>query len=182
MKQLRTVMVILIVVIVALPLFGRTISRRGNRMQTSPLTLSIYGGLEDLTTDAYPEMYYTIGANAIVPIVNPIMLRFGLGNVALHEDLTIMSFGTGIGTDVMYYFQMPMAFTPYGFGGIWYDSYSDGVSSSTLHLRAGAGAEMKLVYNLFVEGGLDFIQTNNGSSNSVTPIFVHLGARFPLFR
>jgi hypothetical protein len=63
-------------------------------------------------------MYYSIGGDAIIPVFSPVMVRIHLLNVALHNDGRTIDFGAGIGTDVMYYMKVSMAFTPYGFGGL----------------------------------------------------------------
>lgn len=180
MKKLMIPVVIILVILMALPLLGR--GRRSRTREVSPLTLSVYGGLEDLTGEVYEDMYYSFGADAIVPVVNPMRIRIGLANIALHENSTAMNFGTGISVDVMYYFQAPMAFLPYGFGGLWYSSYSNEMSSSNLHLRIGLGGEMVTMYNFFAEFGLDYTSFSNGESTSYNPMFVHAGMRIPLFR
>ena len=181
MKNLKITLVILLILMVALPLAAR--GRRSRAAKVSPLTLSVYGGAEDLTGEVVEDMYFSFGANAIFPVINPIRFRIGLANIAIHENSTVMSFGTGINVDIMYYFQAPMVFTPYGFGGLFYNSYSNGTSSSNLHLRIGLGAEMVSMYNFFGEFGLDFVQSSVGDvSNSYNPLFVHAGVRFPLFR
>ncbi|MCK4576955.1 hypothetical protein KAU34_11150, partial [candidate division WOR-3 bacterium] len=133
------------------------------------------------------DMYWSFGCNAIIRLVEPFMYRFGLANIKLYKDSNVMAFGTGVGGDIMYYWQVPMAFAPYGFGGLWFFNYSydsDLIpNSSILTIRLGVGGEMVAMYNLFLEGGLDFQQvSDDGSSDSVTPFFIRGGVRFPLFR
>lgn len=180
MKKLIIPVIIVLVILMTIPLLAR--GRRSRKMEVSPLTLSLYGGLEDITGEVYEDMYYSFGADAIVPVVNPMRIRIGLANVALHENSTTMNFGTGISADVMYYFQMPMAFLPYGFGGLWYGSYSNATSTSDMHLRIGLGGEMVTMYNFFAEFGLDYVSFSNGESVSYNPMFVHAGMRIPLFK
>ena len=177
MKNLKIALIIVLILLLALPLFGQRRGRRRAVMKAAPVTLSLYGGLEDLTEE-YNEMYYSFGGDVIIPFISPLMLRLGFVKADFHEDLTVIDLGTDIGGELMYYWQVPIAFIPYGFGGLWYNS----TSSSELRLRIGAGGQMRVFYNFFAEIGLDLYQITNGDSESNIPIFVHAGVRFPLFR
>lgn len=180
MKNLKIALIIVLILLVALPLFGQRRGRRRARMKAAPVTLSLYFGLEDLT-EALPEekMYYRIGGDVILPIVEPVMLRVSLINFDLHEDFNIFNIGTAFGGDIMYYWQVPMAFIPYGFGGLNYYNYSNGGSYSSLALHLGVGGQMR---SFFLEFGFDLYQFSNGDSESYSPMFIHAGMRFPLFR
>jgi len=177
MKNLKIALIIVLILLLALPLFGQRRGRRRAVMKAAPVTLSLYGGLEDFTEEDN-EMYYSFGGDVIIPFISPLMLRLGFVKADFHDDKTVINLGTDIGGELMYYWQGPMAFIPYGFGGLWYNS----TSSSELCLRLGAGGQMRAFYNFFVELGLDFKQTSNGDSESYTSMFVHAGVRFPLFR
>lgn len=192
MKKWHIVLVILLVTLIAIPAFGQGRGRK-KAVAGPKLALSIYGGGENLNgevtemaTDS--SMYFGFGANLIIPLWQQFGFRLGLAKYEMPDDFNVYAFGTGIGGDVMYYFPMPMTFVPYGFGGIWYTGASaDNYSSSTLHFRGGLGGEMKLMYNLFVEAGIDYQSwsTDVGgttSDNSYMPIFVHGGIRIPLFQ
>ena len=185
MKKAKIALFILLIMLIALPLFGQRRGRRSKRAKASPFTIGIYGGAEDLTGVVAPDsqMFFSIGGEAIFPVVSPIMFRVSFLRVALHDEWRTINFQTGFGGDIMYYWQVPMTFIPYGFGGLSYDTYSNAVSSSTLGLHLGVGGQMPGLYNFFIEGGLDLSRTSfDGTSSSVTPFFVHGGLRFPLFR
>jgi|GEM_PF-7049275 len=190
MKKLRIALIILLVLLVALPLVAR--GRRA-KMQTPVLAISVYGGAENLTGAYYTmaadsQMFYSFGANLIIPIYRQLICRFGILNFSMHDNWKTYAFGTGVNGDFMYYFPLQMAFMPYGFVGLWYSGYSaDNNSTSGLHAHIGAGGEMKLMYNLFAEIGLDLYNDSvdmggTSTSSSANPVFVHAGVRFPLIR
>jgi hypothetical protein len=176
MRKMRILVIVLLIILLALPLFAK---RGRSRTKWSPLTLSLYGGMEDLLEES---RYFIVGGDAILPIVTPFLFRVTLLRVNMLEGNTTFSLATGFGGDVMYYWQVPMSFIPYAFGGLnFYKSSEPDKSNLTVHL--GAGGQMRGSYGIFVEGGLDFVSiSTGGESDSSTPIFVHGGVRFPLFK
>ncbi len=177
MRKMRILVIVLLIILLALPLFAK---RGRARTKWSPLTLSLYGGMEELLDES---RYFIIGGDAILPIVTPFLFRVTFLRVNMPEGSTTINIATGFGGDIMYYWQVPMAFIPYAFGGLNFYNYSNAVSSSNLAVHLGAGGQMRGNFGLFVEGGLDFVSTSyDGTSDSNTPIFVHGGVRFPLFR
>jgi hypothetical protein len=179
MKLLKISLVLLLVLIVAFPLYGRR--GRGTKSEHG-YAISLYGGLEDLTgeTTADSSMFFSFGGAVIVPVYKPLFFRIGLAKISIYEGGKTMAFGTGINGDIMYYWEMPMAFTPYGFGGFWITNTSNGTSTTVTKLRAGLGGEFTAMYNFFVEGGLEY--NKMGDADAVNTFHVHGGVRFPLFR
>ena len=189
-KKTKIALIVLLVLLVALPLFARG---RKSRMQTPGLAISLFGGIENLTGASYAmapdsQMFYSVGANLIIPIYRQLICRFGVLNIGIHDDLKTYALSTGVSGDFMYYFPLQMAFTPYGFLGFWYTgSSATDYSTSDLHLHLGAGGEMKMMYHLFAEVGFDMYNNSvsvngNSTSTSSNPIFAHFGVRFPLIR
>ncbi len=193
MKKIKIALIILCVLLIALPLFARG---RRTKVKTPGLALSIYGGAENVTGQYYKyytmaadsQMFYSFGANLIIPVYSQLICRFGIFNFSIHDDWKTYALGTGVTGDFMYYFPLQMTFTPYGFVGLWYTGFSsDNLSTTGLHAHIGAGGEMKLMYNLFAEVGLDLYNDSQdmggtSTSSSTNPIFVHAGVRIPLIR
>lgn len=191
MKKWHIALIILLIVLVAIPVFGQRKARKAAVMGPK-LALSLYGGAENLNGEPYvspdSSMYLGFGANLIIPLWQQFGFRLGLIKFEMPQDLNVYAFGTGIGGDVMYYFPMPMAFVPYGFGGLWYYGTSmEDYSTSQLHFRGGLGGEMQMKFAFFAEVGLDYVSNSmesGGVSNDYNymPIFLHGGIRFPLFQ
>lgn len=184
MKKVKIALFILLIMLIALPLFGQRRERRSRKAKASPLTIGIYGGMEDL---ADTTRFFAFGGEIILPVINPVMFRVSFLRVSMPEGGNTIDFGTGFfGGDIMYYWQVPMTFIPYGFGGFWYNNSPDpdplveDETISTITLHAGIGGQMPGLYNLFLEGGVDYLKV--GDADADTPFFVHGGLRFPLFR
>ena len=177
MRKMQILVIVLLIILLALPLFAK---RGRSRTKWSPLTLSLYGGMEELLDST---RYFIIGGDAILPIVTPFLFRVTFFRVNMLEGNTTIDVVSGFDGDIMYYWQVPMTFIPYAFGGLNYHNYSNAYSSSNLTLHLGAGGQMRGNLGIFVEGGLDFVSVSSaGTSNSSTPVFIHAGVRFPLFR
>ncbi|TES92102.1 MAG: hypothetical protein E3J87_06165 [Candidatus Cloacimonadota bacterium] len=178
MKKVKIALFILLIMLIALPLFGQRRGRRSRKAKTAPLTIGIYGGMEDLGDTT---RFFSFGGEAILPVINPVMFRVSFLRFDMPEAGNTINFGTGFfGGDIMYYWQVPMTFIPYGFGGLHYYSYSNETSTSNITLHAGVGGQMPGLYNFFLEGGIDYLKL--GDLDADTPFFVHGGLRFPLFR
>jgi hypothetical protein len=190
MKKWHIALIILLIALIAIPAFGQ---RRGRKKAVPgpKLAISLYGGAENLNgTDIVSDssMYMGFGANLIIPLWQQFGFRLGLIKFEMPDDVNMYAFGTGVGGDVIYYFPMPMAFVPYGFGGFWYyGSSADNSSSTQMHFRGGVGGEMQMQFALFVEGGIDYQSWSTdvggvSADDSYMPIFVHGGIRIPLFQ
>jgi hypothetical protein len=190
MKKWHIALIILFIVLIAIPAFGK----RGRKKATLPgpkLAFSLYGGAENLNGEVTPmdsSMYMGFGANLIMPLWRQLGFRLGLVTFEMPEDVNYYGIGTGVGGDFMYYFPMPMMFVPYGFGGLWYyGSSGDNYSSTDLIFRGGLGGEIQMAFPFFVEAGIDFHSWSVDvggveSDDSYMPIFVHGGIRIPLFQ
>jgi hypothetical protein len=181
-KKFLIPIIVVLVILITLPLFGQRRGRRSRQTETSPLTVGFYGGMEDLTDST---RYFSLGGEAILPVVTPIKFRVTFLRFDMPEAGNTINVGTGFfGGDVMYYWQAPMVFTPYGFAGLWYNSSPDPLvedeTISTITLHAGVGGQMPGLYNFFLEGGIDYLKV--GDADADTPIFIHGGIRFSLFR
>ncbi len=190
MKKWHIALVLLLVLLITIPAFGQ---KRGRKQAAvgPKLAFSLYGGAENLNGThvvSDSSMYMGFGANLIIPLWQQFGFRLGLIKFEMPDDMNMYAFGTGIGGDVIYYFPMPMMFTPYGFGGFWYYGESaDNYSASQMHFRGGLGGEMQMMYKLFVEAGIDYQSWSvdvggTTSDDSYMPIFVHGGIRIPLFQ
>ncbi len=190
MKKWHIALIILLIVLIAIPAFGKR--GRKKAVPGPKLQLSLYGGAENLTGVEYADpdssMYMGFGLNLLFPLWQQLGFRMGLARFDKHKDLSVYAFGTGIGGDFMYYFPMPMAFVPYAFGGLWYyGSSMENFSTTDLSFRGGLGGEMQMMYSFFAEVGLDYFSHSDDiggvtSDYSYMPIFVHGGIRIPLFR
>lgn len=191
MKIFKISLILLLVLLIALPLFakrGRTKKPTGGPQ----LAFSLFGGAENLNGEQYADpdssMYLGFGVDFILPIYQNFAFKVGLVKFDKHDELNVYGFGTGVGGDIMYYFPLAMAFSPYGFGGFWYNGSSmTDYSTTNMKFRFGVGGEMRMAINLFAEAGLDYISASQevggvSSDFSYMPIFIYGGVRFPLFR
>ena len=119
--------------------------------------------------------YFAIRADVTCKPLPILGFRFGIVSVEFWDDPigTVYGFGTGVGTDVIFFIPMAGMISPYIPFGVWY--YGNGVSSFTV--KGGLGADFGFGgFAAYLEGGISYM-TNGVDMN---PIYVQGGIRVPI--
>ncbi len=135
------------------------------------LTIGVGVGVEDLGNNAYGAAK----VDAILPLVSFLDARLNLLFLNLSEIK--INLGTGIGSDIIVKFPLPIIFQPYiPFGFSYFSNHS-----KSFNLKGGIGIDKEFILILgYLEGGFNLNLLKTNGTSQTTYFYFQGGIKLPL--